>query len=131
MQYIYAKYPIAAFVFLLKNRNSEEKRRSDKKHVKCHNDNIGIVATNPDLEFTDPEELMTEPELTVTKSTLAIKSHSDRDAFIVIESSSESEDGSSLEFQEHMSKVTLALLLLPSFRKYLVLIVSGTFCSGV
>lgn len=78
---------------------TERKLASEKPHQH--------IATNSDLELTGPKERITEPERTITKSRRVVKSHSDSDAFIIVGSSSESEDGSSLPLQEHTSKVTM------------------------
>jgi hypothetical protein len=67
------------------------------------------VVRKPVLLFTEPEEFITEPKR-MDPPTQVAKSHGETDTVIIIESSSESEDGSSQEVQPLLSKVPYVLV---------------------
>ncbi len=81
---------------------SEPKRAGDNS---CQR-----IVTKPVLLFIEPEELITEvdPKRTAQPTQVA-NSHGETDTVIILESSSESEDGSSLELQPQISKVPYVL----------------------
>ena len=68
------------------------------------------IVTKPVLLFIKPEELITEVDSKRTaQPTQVANSHGETDAVIILESSSESEDGSSLELQLQIWKVPYVL----------------------